>query len=114
MSTTETGQRAEAAVGRYLAGQGYRVVDRNWRTRWCEIDIIVQKKHIIYFVEVKYRSTDFQGGGLDYITPRKLAQMHFAAEFWMAKYGSGADYRLSACEVTGASFEVTNWLDDVT
>lgn len=111
--STEVGQRAETAAAQYLKRLGYRVLDTNWRTRWCEIDIIAQRKDTIYFVEVKYRSTDSQGSGLDYITPRKLAQMHFAAEFWMAKYDVGADYRLAACEVTGSTFEVTAWLDDV-
>ncbi len=111
--STETGQRAETIAMRYIKRLGYRILERNWRTRWCEIDIVAQKKDVIYFVEVKYRGTNLQGSGLDYITSRKLNQMHFAAEFWMAKHRYAIDYRLSACEVTGDTFEITAWLDDL-
>ncbi len=112
--STETGRRAEQVTAEYLRKHGFTVVSQNWRTRWCEIDLVVQKDRIIYFVEVKYRRTTNFGGGLDYITQRKLAQMHFAAEFWMARHGSSArDYRLAAAEVTGESYSVTAWLDDL-
>lgn len=93
---------------------GYRLLDQNWRTRWCEIDLIVSKNHIVYFVEVKYRRSTTFGSGLDYITDKKLAQMHFAAEFWLAQNRHTAmGYQLGAIEVTGETYEVTAWLDDV-
>ena len=111
--STEVGRKAEQAAAQYAQRLGYKVLEQNWRTRWCEIDIVAQKSGIFYFVEVKYRGTSFQGSGLEYITPRKLAQMHFAAEFWMATHSCTAEYRLAACEVSGLSYEVTAWLDDI-
>lgn len=112
--STEIGRRAEAAAAAYLARQGYRILEQNWRTRWCEIDIIAEKTGVLYFVEVKYRRTHFQGNGLDYITNQKLGQMHFAAEFWLTRHrGAAQDYRLSAVEVTGSMFEVSAWCDDI-
>lgn len=112
--STEVGRQAETAAANYLVRQGYDIVDRNWRTRWCEIDIIAMKSGVLYFVEVKYRRTSQQGNGLDYITNQKLGQMHFAAEFWLAKHGSATqDYRLSAVEVTGSLFAVSAWCDEV-
>lgn len=111
--STEVGRKAEQAAAQYLQRLGYRVLEQNWRTRWCEIDTVAEKSGVIYFVEVKYRGNSFQGSGLDYITQKKLAQMHFAAEFWMAEHRSSAEYRLAACEVSGLAFEVTAWLDDI-
>jgi len=112
--STEVGRRAETAAATYLVRQGYTIVERNWRTRWCEIDIIARKASVLYFVEVKYRRTNRQGSGLDYITNQKLGQMHFAAEFWLVSHaGAAVDYRLSALEVTGSMFEVSAWCDDV-
>lgn len=112
--STEVGRRAEQVAAEYLESRGYRVHSLNWRTRWCEIDIVATKNSVVYFVEVKYRRTNAFGGGLDYITSRKLAQMHFAAEFWMARHSSTArDYRLAAVEVSGESYSVTAWLDDL-
>jgi uncharacterized protein (TIGR00252 family) len=98
----------------FLQKRGHRVLAQNWRTRWCEIDIIAQKDQVVYFVEVKYRRSTAFGGGLDYITERKMAQMHFAAEFWLARNQKAAtDYRLAALEVTGENYAVTSWLDDL-
>jgi uncharacterized protein (TIGR00252 family) len=112
--STEVGRRAEQVAAAYLRRRGYQVVAQNWRTRWCEIDLIVRKGSCIYFVEVKYRGSTAQGSGLEYITNRKLEQMHFAAEFWLAQHPqSQGDYRLAALEVTGQDYSVTAWLDDV-
>ena len=54
MKTTAVGQQAESAVAEELKRQGYKILDRNWKTTVCEIDIIAKKSRIIYFVEVKY------------------------------------------------------------
>lgn len=112
--STEVGRQAELIAADYLRGQGYRILTQNWRTRWCEIDLIASKGSVIYFVEVKYRSRMSQGLGLDYVTPKKLQQMRFAAELWLASNQRGAvDYRLGALEVSGAQYEITAWLDDL-
>ena len=101
MSTTAVGRAAEETAAEFLAAKGCTILAKNWRTRWCEIDIVAERDGIIYFVEVKYRAHNNWGSGLDYITPRKLQQMHFAADFWRAKYAFGGDYRLAAVELTG-------------
>jgi uncharacterized protein (TIGR00252 family) len=112
--STEIGRRAEQAAADYLRAKGYEILAQNWRTRWCEIDLIVSKRRVVYFVEVKYRGNAAQGSGLDYITSRKLEQMHFAAEFWLARNQTAAtDYRLAALEVTGQDYSITAWLDDI-
>jgi Holliday junction resolvase-like predicted endonuclease len=73
---------------------------RNWRTKVCEIDIVANKNKIIYFVEVKYRSSDKQGSGFEYITPKKLSQMGFAAEIWVQQNNWNGDYRIAAAELS--------------
>ena len=99
MKSTEQGRLAEAAAAASLERKGFKIIDRNWRTRVCEIDIIAAKQSVIYFVEVKYRKTDSQGSGLDYITPRKLSQMRYAARIWIGQNDWAGDYRLAAMEV---------------
>lgn len=64
------------------------VINRNWKTRWCEIDIVAGKGGVLYFVEVKYRSGSGQGGGIAALTSTKHKQMYFAAEYYMAKHGA--------------------------
>ena len=110
--STVIGSQAEDAAATYLKSCGYEIIDRNWRTRVCEIDIISKRHHTIYFVEVKFRSSDNQGSGLDYITPKKLKQMSFAAENWVQQQKYTGDYQLSAIAVSN-DFTVTEHLIDL-
>lgn len=105
MKTTELGRQAEDAVAGLLEQHGFEILARNWRTRVCEIDIIAQKKGVIYFVEAKYRTSPAQGDGFEYITSKKLKQMEFAAQMWLQHNGSENDWRLMAASVSGLDFE---------
>lgn len=110
---TSSGIDAEAVAAEYLLARGYRIMERNWKTKWCEIDIIASKDETIYFVEVKYRKTDRQGAGLEYITNAKQRQMRFAAELWSHRYRSDTDLCLSAIEVSGEPMNVSLMIDRV-
>lgn len=111
MTTTDTGRKAEAAVAEHLKAQGYKILEHNWRTRWCEIDVVAQKDSAVYFVEVKYRRSGQQGDGLEYITLKKLDQMTFAAELWVSNHNWPGEYCLAAASVAGDNFQVTNFIE---
>lgn len=112
ISPTSKGQRAETAAAEYLARTGYQIIERNWKTKWCEVDIIASKADCLYFVEVKYRLSTRQGGGMGAITPSKLRQMWFSAEFWLHTKKSRSNARLAFVEVTGDDYSVTKFVDD--
>ncbi|PID32103.1 hypothetical protein CR970_02195 [Candidatus Saccharibacteria bacterium] len=99
MTNYRSGHDAEQVAADYLRSKGYAVRDINWRTRYCEIDIVAEKHRVLYFVEVKSRRTGQQGSGLDYILPRKLRQMSFAAELWVAHNKWDGAYQLSALSI---------------
>lgn len=101
MKTTEQGRTAESAVARRLEAESYKIIAQNWRTRRCEIDLVATKNKIVYFVEVKYRVAESQGDGFEYITARKLKQIRFAAEIWIAENNWSGDWRLLAAAVSG-------------
>lgn len=105
--STATGRAAEDAAAAYLKKNGHKIIAQNWRTRWCEIDIVSQKNGTVYFTEVKYRGSTAWGDGLDYITSKKLQQMNYAAEFWIAGSKGNANYQLLAVSVTGTPPQVT-------
>lgn len=107
MTTFKIGRQAEAVAAIFLQSKGCTILDRNWRTRWCEIDLIAQRSGCIFLCEVKYRRSKLQGTGLDYITPRKLQRMSFASELWVARHNWTGDYQLVALEVSGLDFRVT-------
>jgi len=106
MKTTLIGREAEGKVAKRLIKDGYKILAQNWRTRVCEVDLIAQKDNIIYFVEVKYRKTEEQGGGLEYITPKKLRQINFAAEVWTQHNKWEGDYQLLAASVSDDGLEI--------
>jgi uncharacterized protein (TIGR00252 family) len=100
MKTTFVGKKAESRVADYLKKSGFKVITKNWRTKVCEIDVVAKKDNVVYFVEVKYRSSEKQGGGLDYITSKKLKQLHFAAQIWNQQNQWEGDYRILAAAVS--------------
>ncbi len=110
MTNTQTGRLAEGSAAKYLIEHGYHIIDHNWKTKLCEIDIVASKDKAIIFVEVKYRANSNQGNGLDYITVKKLKQMQFAAESWVNLYNWNKDYALGAIELSGPDFTVTQFL----
>lgn len=109
MNTTDVGQRGEDIASSFLLSQGYTVQDRNWKTKWCEIDIIACIDDCVYFCEVKYRKSDAQGEGYEYVTPKKLRQMTFAAELWVRANNYVGDMQLAVLSVD-ATGNVT-WYD---
>lgn len=110
MNTTELGRKAESAAAKHLQDKGYSIIECNWRTKWCEIDIIARKNSTVYFVEVKYRSNSWAGTGLDYITPAKLRQMARAAEGWTQQHNWAGDLSLCAAQVSGTAYLVTSFI----
>lgn len=105
MTNYTTGHEAEKTAAEYLKQQGYKVVALNWRTKYCEIDIVIQKAKRVYFVEVKSRKTLFQGSGMDYITTKKLNQMRFAAEMWVTNHTWEGDYQLAALSIDNGNIQ---------
>lgn len=101
------GDSAEDRGAEYLLAQDFQIISRNWRTRRCEIDIVASKDEVIYFVEVKYRSSPLSGGAIEYVTATKLRQMIYAAQLWTSRYTWTGDYRLAVIAVDGAKLTWT-------
>lgn len=100
MTNYKVGHNAEVIAADYLKSQGFQVIELNWKTPSCEIDIVAKKDGIIFFVEVKSRKSASFGLGLEYITPKKLKQMKYAAEYWLAANTSDSD-----CQLAGLSID---------
>ncbi len=100
LTTKKIGDAAEQVVAQYLVENGHEILERNWRTKYCEIDIISLKNNTIYFTEVKYRRSPQTGGGLAAITAKKLQQMAFAAELYRIRF-SGRDVLLAVATLSG-------------
>jgi uncharacterized protein (TIGR00252 family) len=108
MTNYQAGHDAEKEAARYLEEQGFNIRELNWKTKYCEIDIIAEKDHTIHFVEVKYRAKSGQGDGFAYITPQKLKQMEFAATMWLQQNDWDGDCILTAIAASPNGFETVD------
>jgi uncharacterized protein (TIGR00252 family) len=105
MTNYATGHQAEKDAAEYLKSQGFKIVELNWKTKYCEIDIIAKKNDTLYFVEVKYRKNNAHGEGIEYITQKKLKQMHFAANMWLSNNDNDLACSLAAISASPLGFE---------
>lgn len=64
------------------------MVDRNWRNRWCEIDIVAQHGQVLHFIEVKYRRREYYGSGFSSISRDKRLRLQRAALAWLQAHGA--------------------------
>lgn len=77
--TQDQGDEAEGWAERHLEQKGYRLVERNFSTRLGEIDLIMEKKDTLIFVEVRERNSTQYGSPAETVTPRKQARIGKAA-----------------------------------
>lgn len=98
------GDIAEAKACSYLLEHGYLVVERNFYSRFGEIDIIAFKEGVLHFVEVK--------SALEYelavqnITPQKMKKLLKTGDVYLKKNSVKSAYMYDAIVVTPASIEL--------
>lgn len=80
------GRRGEDAAARWYAGQGYAIIDRNWRCPAGEIDLIAGAGDTVVFIEVKTRSSRRYGSGLEAVTAAKQRRIRTVARAWLAQH----------------------------
>lgn len=112
LTSKSIGDAGEDKAVQYLTKHGHIIVERNWKTKYCEIDIISTLHNIVYFTEVKFRRQPEQGGGVAAITPAKLDKMQLAAKMYAhAKKLRDTDMRLAVISLTGQPPIVETYLE---
>ncbi len=84
-TTTHRGREAERLAGHYLEGQGLRIVERNFRVRGGEIDLICREGRCLVFVEVRLRGRSDFGGAAASITAQKRQRLVLAARHYLQR-----------------------------
>lgn len=75
----EFGKAAENAAAKFLESNGYKVIRRNYKTKFGEVDIIAKDKSVICFVEVKARHSRLFGEPKEAVSAVKQRQISKAA-----------------------------------
>ncbi len=90
------GALGEEIATRHLLARGYRVIDRNFRTRWGELDIVAADRRTLVFCEVKTRrATVTWRDPLESVDARKRVRLRRMAGQWLAQRSAGQ--RLDVC-----------------
>lgn len=101
--TTELGRWGEQLAAEHLAADGIRVIERNWRCRIGELDIIGRDGDTIVFCEVKTRRGTRLGGPEQAVTARKATRLRRLSGQWLATHRPGArQVRLDVLTVLAA------------
>lgn len=85
MNRYEKGKLGEDTAEEYLIKQGFRVLERCFKCKAGEIDIVAEKDGDYYFIEVKTRWSSDYGNPLESVTYAKQKQVIKAAKFYLAK-----------------------------
>ncbi len=99
----ETGSVYEDMAARYLTGQGYEILERNFRDRLGEIDIIARQGGYLIFVEVKYRRDTGSGYPEEAVSRQKQQRIRHTASYYLYRRGYGEDVpcRFDVVSITG-------------
>ncbi|ALU91765.1 YraN family protein [Herbaspirillum rubrisubalbicans] len=82
-SRQRSGDAAEDQALAYLQRQGLTLVERNFRCKGGEIDLILREGATVVFVEVRARASAAYGGAAASITPAKQRRLLLAAQVWL-------------------------------
>lgn len=72
MNKIAIGKAGEEMVAQYLIATGYEILDRGFRNKCGEIDIVARKDNVIHFIEVKTRTSFNYGRPVEAVNPTKL------------------------------------------
>ncbi|MDD6611155.1 MAG: YraN family protein [Clostridiales bacterium] len=94
-----TGERGEQRAAEYLQRKGFRILDRNYRTRCGEIDIICADDRYLVFAEVKTRSSTVFGMPCEAVTSVKQRKLVLAAQQWLYNHPTELQPRFDVVEI---------------
>ena len=110
MGNVEVGRLGEELAAIMLIDKGYKIIEKNYRCRYGEIDIIAINKSVLTFIEVKTRLTDSCGRGCESVTALKRRHIKNCAQNYL--YTKGKRYEYAAVEFQVIEINV-NHLDNL-
>lgn len=104
------GKEGEKAALKFLKKRGYRIIEKNYRNKSGEIDIIAEQDHMLVFVEVKSRADGEYGEPLEAVTPYKQRNIGQVARGFLAQHRiENRDCRFDVIGIKGTPNEPKTW-----
>ena len=98
-NNTEIGKRGEEIAAEFLKKQGVDIIEKNYHTKFGEIDLIGFDKSTIIFIEVKLRNNDNFGTPVEAITQTKLKRIYKSALWYISMHKHNYDYRFDVIAI---------------
>lgn len=115
LAPRQTGDEAERVAEDFLVARGLKLVARNYHCRFGEIDLIMQERETLVFIEVRLRragkGNDF-GGAAGSITAKKQARIIAAAQHYLSGMKQLPPCRFDAVLMNGITANDVEWLTD--
>lgn len=99
MNTYDIGVFGEEQAAKYLKKRKYKIVTRNFKTIFGEVDIVARNKKEIVFVEVKTRSSKSFATPAEFVDNEKISRITRVAEFFIKHYKCQLSPRIDVIEV---------------
>ena len=93
------GKLGEDIALEFLSKKGYRLIERNYHSRFGEIDIIMKNDRYIIFVEVKLRKNNKYGNPAEFVTVKKQQKIIITAEDWLINNKTELQPRFDVIEI---------------
>lgn len=106
MHTRAIGTDGEERAAEHLASLGYKLLQRNYRSRSAEIDIIAEREGCLYFVEVKQQRGAAYGGAATHVDKAKRRKIAHQANRYLAESGWQGMCGFLVVAIDGESIEV--------
>ena len=107
----QLGSAGEQLAAEHLARRGFGIVERNYRTRWGELDIVAFDGRTLAFCEVKTRRAGgSRGGALEAVGPAKRAQVRRMASSWLSERRDRPHAAVLRFDAIGVTFDAAGRL----
>jgi putative endonuclease len=104
------GKEGEKAAVKFLKKKGYRIIEKNYRNKTGEIDIVAEQDEVLVFVEVKSRTDAEYGEPLEAVTPHKQRKIGQVARGFMTQHRiESRDCRFDVVGIKGNPSQPKTW-----
>ncbi|MCW8933322.1 MAG: YraN family protein [Gammaproteobacteria bacterium] len=110
-SRSTKGKTCENFALNYLTKNGLKLIEKNFNSRYGEIDLIMQHQNAVVFIEVRYRKNEDYGGAKASVTPTKQNKIQKTALYYMQKKGREMNARFDVIAISGEYSNLTiEWI----
>lgn len=105
----ELGKKFECLAAEHLRNEGFEIIYKNFYSRFGEIDLIVIKKNLLVFVEVRQRKNALYGSALETVSISKQKKLTRTAEYFLLKNPKLNDHEMRF-DVIGVTSSRIEWI----